>query len=181
MSSIRRNRTPCTLFGYSRIRKDDTRKGTYIVRVLGTDGEKTAVTYRVAAVLLFGDGASAGVIRKELRRFGRVQERFRDALRRRRVRAGRIRWKADIERNGSMTPLPVVGVPVKSRALNGLDSLLSIVQMPAGVPVATVAINGAKNAALIAVSILALSDGEVAARLDAFRTRQTADVLKAEL
>ena len=81
----------------------------------------------------------------------------------------------------SMTPLPVVGVPVKSRALNGLDSLLSIVQMPAGVPVATVAINGAKNAALIAVSILALSDGEVAARLDAFRTRLTADVLKAEL
>ena len=76
----------------------------------------------------------------------------------------------------SMTPLPVVGVPV-----NGLDSLLSIVQMPAGVPVATVAINGAKNAALIAVSILALSDGEVAARLDAFRTRQTTDVLKAEL
>ena len=68
----------------------------------------------------------------------------------------------------SMTPLPVVGVPVKSRALNGLDSLLSIVQMPAGVPVATVA-------------ILALSDGEVAARLDAFRARQTADVLKAEL
>lgn len=86
MSSIRRNRTPCTLFGYSRIRKDDTRKGTYIVRVLGTDGEKTAVTYRVAAVLLFGDGASAGVIRKELRRFGR------------------IRWKADIERNGSIRP-----------------------------------------------------------------------------
>ena len=58
----------------------------------------------------------------------------------------------------SMTPLPVVGVPVKSRALNGLDSLLSIVQMPAGVPVATTAINGAKNAALIAVSILALQD-----------------------
>ena len=104
MSSIRRNRTPCTLFGYSRIRKDDTRKGTYIVRVLGTDGEKTAVTYRVAAVLLFGDGASAGVIRKELRRFGRVQERFWDALRRRRVRAGRIRWKADIERNGGIRP-----------------------------------------------------------------------------
>ncbi len=75
----------------------------------------------------------------------------------------------------------MVGVPVKSRALNGLDSLLSIVQMPAGVPVATVAINGAKNAALIAASILALSDAEVAARLDAFRARQTADVLEAEL
>ena len=62
----------------------------------------------------------------------------------------------------SMTTLPVVGVPVKSRALNGLDSLLSIVQMPAGVPVATTAINGAKNAALIAVSILALQDAEPA-------------------
>ena len=86
-----------------------------------------------------------------------------------------------IDKDGQGSPLPVVGVPVKSRALNGLDSLLSIVQMPAGVPVATVAINGAKNAALIAVSILALSDGEVAARLDAFRTRQTTDVLKAEL
>lgn len=81
----------------------------------------------------------------------------------------------------SMTTLPVVGVPVKSRALNGLDSLLSIVQMPAGVPVATTAINGAKNAALIAVSILALQDAELAGRLEAFRARQTADVLKAEL
>ena len=81
----------------------------------------------------------------------------------------------------AMTPLPVIGVPVKSRALNGLDSLLSIVQMPAGVPVATTAINGAKNAALIAVSILALRDEELAARLDAFRAAQTADVLKAEL
>ena len=81
----------------------------------------------------------------------------------------------------SMTTLPVVGVPVKSRALNGLDSLLSIVQMPAGVPVATTAINGAKNAALIAVSILALGDPELAARLEAFRARQTADVLKAEI
>lgn len=81
----------------------------------------------------------------------------------------------------SMTALPVIGVPVKSRALNGLDSLLSIVQMPGGVPVATVAINGAKNAALIAVSILALKDEALAARLDMFRAKQTEDVLKAEL
>ena len=81
----------------------------------------------------------------------------------------------------SMTALPVIGVPLKSRALNGLDSLLSIVQMPAGVPVATTAINGAKNAALIAVSILALQDAELAARLEAFRAKQTADVLAAEL
>lgn len=81
----------------------------------------------------------------------------------------------------SMTALPVIGVPVKSRALNGLDSLLSIVQMPGGVPVATVAINGAKNAALIAVSILALKDEALAARLEMLRAKQTEDVLKAEL
>ncbi len=81
----------------------------------------------------------------------------------------------------SMTPLPVVGVPVKSRALNGLDSLLSIVQMPAGVPVATTAINGAKNAALIAISILALGDETLRAKYDAFREKQTADVLAAQI
>ena len=84
---------------------------------------------------------------------------------------------------GSVSDYEVMAdaVPVKSRALNGLDSLLSIVQMPAGVPVATTAINGSKNAALIAVSILALQDAELAARLEAFRAKQTADVLKAEL
>uniref|UniRef100_UPI004025824B 5-(carboxyamino)imidazole ribonucleotide mutase n=1 Tax=Alistipes putredinis TaxID=28117 RepID=UPI004025824B len=81
----------------------------------------------------------------------------------------------------SMTALPVIGVPVKSRALNGLDSLLSIVQMPGGVPVATVAINGAKNAALIAVSILAMKYEALADRLEMFRAKQTEDVLKAEL
>ncbi len=81
----------------------------------------------------------------------------------------------------SMTTLPVVGVPVKSKALNGLDSLLSIVQMPAGVPVATVAINGAKNAALVAVSILALHDEALALTLEDFRRRQTETVLMTEL
>ena len=81
----------------------------------------------------------------------------------------------------SMTTLPVVGVPVKSKALNGLDSLLSIVQMPAGVPVATVAINGAKNAALVAVSILALHDEALAMALEDFRRRQTETVLMTEL
>ena len=81
----------------------------------------------------------------------------------------------------SMTTLPVVGVPVKSKALNGLESLLSIVQMPAGVPVATVAINGAKNAALVAVSILALHDEALALALEDFRRRQTETVLMTEL
>lgn len=81
----------------------------------------------------------------------------------------------------AMTTLPVIGVPVKSRALNGLDSLLSIVQMPGGVPVATVAINGAKNAALIAASILSLQDAGIAERLEKFRKDQTESVLKAEI
>lgn len=81
----------------------------------------------------------------------------------------------------AMTPLPVIGVPVKSKALSGLDSLLSIVQMPAGVPVATVAINGARNAALIAVSILALHDEALARSLEDFRRKQTENVLMAEL
>ena len=73
------------------------------------------------------------------------------------------------------TSLPVLGVPVESKSLNGLDSLLSIVQMPAGVPVATLAIGraGAVNAALLAAAILATSDPELAARLDAFRAEQT--------
>jgi 5-(carboxyamino)imidazole ribonucleotide mutase len=81
----------------------------------------------------------------------------------------------------SMTPLPVIGVPVQSRSLNGLDSLLSIVQMPAGVPVATVAIGraGAVNAALFAASVLALDDQAVADALDAWRATQTEQVADA--
>lgn len=77
------------------------------------------------------------------------------------------------------TELPVLGVPVKSRALNGLDSLLSIVQMPRGVPVATLAIgdSGAANAGLLAASILGISDPELAERYRAWRARQTDQVL----
>lgn len=75
------------------------------------------------------------------------------------------------------TWLPVIGVPVKSRALNGLDSLLSIVQMPKGVPVATVAIDGAANAGLLAARILALQDAALADRLTAFATTQADDAL----
>lgn len=77
------------------------------------------------------------------------------------------------------TTLPVLGVPVRSEALSGMDSLLSIVQMPAGIPVATFAIgaSGGKNAGLFAASILALQDPGVASRLQAFRARQTDSVL----
>jgi len=75
------------------------------------------------------------------------------------------------------TTLPVIGVPVKSKALNGLDSLLSIVQMPSGIPVATMAIDGSKNAALYAVSILALQDNHLAQQLQQFRKVQSDKVL----
>jgi 5-(carboxyamino)imidazole ribonucleotide mutase len=71
----------------------------------------------------------------------------------------------------SMTPLPVVGVPVPLDNLDGLDSLLSIVQMPAGVPVATVAIGNARNAGLLAVRILAASDEALRARMVEFQAR----------
>ena len=83
----------------------------------------------------------------------------------------------------AITQLPVLGVPVQSKALNGQDSLLSIVQMPAGIPVMTLAIGvaGAKNAALSAASILALSDNEVRQRLKTFREAQTKIVLDSEL
>lgn len=81
----------------------------------------------------------------------------------------------------AMTPIPVIGVPIKSKALNGLDSLLSIVQMPSGMPVATMAIDGAKNAALYAVAILALQDETLAAKYDEFRRAQTQKVLEAQL
>jgi 5-(carboxyamino)imidazole ribonucleotide mutase len=80
----------------------------------------------------------------------------------------------------SMTTLPVLGVPVESRALKGLDSLLSIAQMPGGVPVATFAVGeaGAKNAALHAAAILGLTDARVKKRLDAWRAKQTRSVAK---
>lgn len=81
----------------------------------------------------------------------------------------------------AMTSLPVIGVPIQTKSLQGLDSLLSIVQMPSGVPVATVAINGAKNAALIAASILALQDEKIARNLNAFREQQTNKVLNTKI
>jgi 5-(carboxyamino)imidazole ribonucleotide mutase len=78
----------------------------------------------------------------------------------------------------AMTRLPVLGVPVQSKALDGMDSLLSIVQMPAGIPVGTLAIGkaGAINAALLAAAMLANNDAALAARLDAYRAQQTASV-----
>ena len=80
-----------------------------------------------------------------------------------------------------LTTLPVIGVPVRSKTLDGLDSLLSIVQMPSGIPVATVAINGSKNAALLAIQMLALNDELLLAKLEDFRRKQTEKVLATEI
>ncbi len=78
----------------------------------------------------------------------------------------------------SLTTIPVLGVPIKSKVLKGIDSLLSIVQMPAGIPVATLAIGeaGAKNAALLAISILALGDEEISRKLDEYRQNQSNNI-----
>ena len=79
------------------------------------------------------------------------------------------------------TTVPVIGVPIRTQMMGGLDSLLSIVQMPGGIPVATVAINGAKNAALLAVQMLAIKYEDLAAKLEEFRKKQTQKVLDAEI
>ena len=76
----------------------------------------------------------------------------------------------------SLTPLPVIGVPVKSQALNGMDSLLSIVQMPSGVPVAAVAIDGAKNAGILAAQIIGISDLDIRQKVIEYKERLAAQV-----
>ena len=78
----------------------------------------------------------------------------------------------------SMTTIPVIGVPINGKAFGGMDALLSMVQMPSGVPVATVSVNGAKNAALLAVSILSLSNPNLAAALENFRKQQADSIMR---
>jgi 5-(carboxyamino)imidazole ribonucleotide mutase len=81
----------------------------------------------------------------------------------------------------AVTTLPVIGVPIKSKALNGLDSLLSIVQMPSGVPVATVAIDGAANAGLLAIEMLALKMPELGLKLENYRKKIQEKILKSSV
>lgn len=81
----------------------------------------------------------------------------------------------------AFTTLPVIAVPIKGKTLDGLDSLLSMVQMPSGIPVATVAIDGAKNAALLAIEILAVTDLDLKSKLDDFRATQAEKVLNSHL
>ena len=78
------------------------------------------------------------------------------------------------------TTLPVIGIPMKGGAMDGMDALLATVQMPSGIPVATVALNGAKNAAVLAAQMLAIEDSELAARLDAARAEMAQQIAKKE-
>lgn len=78
----------------------------------------------------------------------------------------------------SLTSIPVIGVPIKTRAMDGLDSLLSIAQMPPGIPVATVAVNGSKNAAILAIEILAISSPMLYKRLSNYKNSQSSAVLQ---
>lgn len=78
----------------------------------------------------------------------------------------------------SLTPLPVIGVPVRTSSLDGMDSLLSIVQMPGGVPVATVAINGAKNAGILATQIIGASDADLREKITAYKNAMGKEVAK---
>ena len=81
----------------------------------------------------------------------------------------------------AFTTIPVIGVPINGKAFGGMDALLSIVQMPSGIPVATVGVNGAKNAALLAVSILSLGSAELTGKLADFRARQTEKIANTEI
>lgn len=81
----------------------------------------------------------------------------------------------------AFTTLPVIGVPVKGSAFEGMDSLLSMVQMPSGIPVAVVAVNGAKNASLLAIEIMAVTDSTLKAKMDQFRKQQADKVLSSKL
>jgi len=77
----------------------------------------------------------------------------------------------------AFSPLPIIGVPIKSKSLEGLDSLLSMVQMPAGVPVATVAINGAKNAGILAAQILGVNDSKIQKKILDYKAKLERDVI----
>ena len=79
------------------------------------------------------------------------------------------------------TTIPVIGVPINGKAFGGMDALLATVQMPSGIPVATVAVNGAKNAALLAASIISTYDKGIAAKLDEFRKKQTEKIVNTEI
>ena len=81
----------------------------------------------------------------------------------------------------AFTTIPVIGVPINGKAFGGMDALLSMVQMPSGIPVATVAVNGAKNAALLAASIISISDCGIAKKLDEFRKKQADAIATTEI
>lgn len=147
--------------------------------VMGSDSDLPVVEKGLAILSRFGIGFEVHVI--SAHRTPRKAEQFavsasRDGVGVIIAAAGKAAHLAGVI--AAYTTLPVIGVPIKSSTMDGLDSLLSTVQMPKGIPVATVAIDGAENAAILAAQILALSDREIASRLEDYKIEIAREVEK---
>jgi 5-(carboxyamino)imidazole ribonucleotide mutase len=138
--------------------------------VMGSDSDWPVMREAAAALAEFGVGYEAGVVSAHRMPHEMIRYGADAAGRGLRVIIAGAGGAAHLPGMlASVTPLPVIGVPVPLKHLDGLDSLLSIVSMPAGVPVATVAVGGARNAGLLAVRILAASDEELRAKMTGFQ------------
>jgi 5-(carboxyamino)imidazole ribonucleotide mutase len=148
--------------------------------IMGSDSDWPVMSGAVQALREFGVGYEAHVVSAHRTPAGMLRYAEQAADRGLRVIIAGAGGAAHLPGMvAAATPLPVIGVPVPLRHLDGLDSLLSIVQMPAGVPVATVSIGGARNAGLLAVRILAAADAELRARLVAHQ-RDLVDLVAAK-
>ena len=147
--------------------------------IMGSDSDLPAVSGAIRQLKNFGIPFEARVI--SAHRTPEVAEKFSKSARDNGfgviiAAAGKAAHLAGVM--AAYTTLPVIGLPIKSSTMDGLDSLLSIVQMPSGVPVATVAIGGAENAAILAAQILSVSDENLAMRLTAFKDRMASTVVE---
>ena len=147
--------------------------------IMGSDSDLPAVSGAIKQLKAFGIPFEAHVI--SAHRTPEIAEKFSKTARESGfgviiAAAGKAAHLAGVI--AAYTTLPVIGLPIKSSTMDGLDSLLSIVQMPSGVPVATVAIGGAENAAILAAEILALSDDDLASRLAEFKIRMAYAVME---
>jgi 5-(carboxyamino)imidazole ribonucleotide mutase len=155
-----------------------TERSPSVLIVMGSDSDLEAMTPAADTLAEFGLRAEVRVLSAH-RTPDQALDLARSAAERgvRAIIAG-AGWAAHLPGVlAAVTTLPVIGVPLSSSPLNGLDSLLAIVQMPSGVPVATVGTNGARNAALLAVRIMAVSDPDLRARLEQFQQRLAEGVL----
>lgn len=145
--------------------------------VMGSDSDLPVVEQAISTLKEFGVPFNVGVM--SAHRTPRVVADFASSAREKGVgviiaAAGKAAHLAGVI--ASYTTLPVIGIPIKSSTLDGMDALLSTVQMPGGIPVATVAIDGAKNAALLAIEMLAIQDADLAEKLKEHRQKQMDEI-----